>query len=83
MPTFSRAWLLGAVLAAIATFGAAVAQTISPQIGGGISQGFDGGISGTGSVAAPPAGGALLLEDGSSILMLEDGTSQLCLEGGC
>jgi hypothetical protein len=41
------------------------------------------GSSGHGGHVAPPATGALLLEDGSSFLLLEDGSSHLCLEGGC
>lgn len=79
MPISSRAWLLLAVLALIAT--SARSDGIGPFSSG---QSIYGGIGGPATVAAGPGpSGALLLEDGSSILLLEDGTSNLCLEGGC
>jgi hypothetical protein len=58
------------------------AQSITPQIGGGISFGADGGISGTGKQIPQPTG-KLLMADGVSYLLLADGVSKICLAGGC
>jgi hypothetical protein len=43
---------IAAVLASYQAFG----SSITPQLGGGIGFGFDGGISGKGNAVAPPAG---------------------------
>jgi hypothetical protein len=60
---------------------AALAFSVSPQMGGGIGQ-SDGGISVTGAAPGPPPlGTPLTLENGSTPLTMEDGTTNICLEG--
>lgn len=61
-----------------------ISGTVTPQAGGGIDFGFDGGFGGGGAVIAPPGSpGKVLLVDGSSHILLVDGTSQVCRAGGC
>lgn len=59
-----RRELITGALASAAYMRLAQAQSITPQIGGGISRGFDGGVSG-GGAAVPIT--AKLVEDGDSI----------------
>ncbi len=70
-----RDFLLGGT-AALATT-AALAQSITPQIGGGIGQGFDGGLAGAGNsggnLPAPPSGFQYLKGADGSYLKGADG----------
>jgi hypothetical protein len=72
---------LAAALLLIGLTLVAQASTVTPQIGGGISQ-FDGGIGWSGTVAAQPTG-KLLMVDAASHVLQTDGTSKVCLAGGC
>lgn len=70
------------ILAAALIAGVSFAATVTPQIGGGISQ-FDGGVASSGaSIAAQPTG-KILMVDGASFLLKVDGTSKICRAGGC
>lgn len=81
MSTRSRS-VVAIGLAVLTGLAIARADSITPQIGGGIQYGFDGGVSYQHS-GVSPTGNDLLLSDGSSFLLLSDGSSKLCLASGC
>jgi len=82
MSTSSKTIAAALVLLSAVLFGASLyAATMTPQIGGGISQ-FDGGISSQGSQAPQPTGDILLV-DGASFILQTDGASLICRAGGC
>lgn len=70
-------------IASTAALAAGLGGSISPQIGGGVDFGTDGGISGKSAPAAPAASGKILLVDGASFILQTDGTSKICRAGGC
>jgi len=78
MSTSSKAIAAALVLLSAASLYAA---TMTPQIGGGISQ-FDGGISSQGTQAPQPTGDILMV-DGASLILQTDGASLICRAGGC
>lgn len=68
------------VAATLAAFGglakaSGLSGSISPQVGGGIGLGFDGGLGGAGK--PPTNNGVVLLADGTSKLLQTDGTSKV------
>lgn len=70
------------VIAALLIAGGALAASVTPQIGGGISQ-FDGGVASAGGGVAPQPTGLILMTDGVSRILQTDGTSRICRAGGC
>ena len=55
--------ILAVVMVGLATaaYGDGITSGVSPQLGGGIDYGFDGGISGHHGTITPPAAGSALL----------------------
>ena len=78
MSTLSRAILIVALLVSTALY----ASTMTPQIGGGISQ-FDGGVGTSGTVAPQPTGKNPAGRWLSSHLLQTDAASKVCIAGGC
>lgn len=75
--------LLTALLALLLAGAPVAAQTITPQIGGGLGFTFDGGISGKGAPVGPQPTGDILLVDNTSFILQVDGASLICRAGGC
>ena len=79
MSTISR--VIAVALLALLISAKLYANTITPQIGGGISQ-FDGGISAPQAASGPAPTGAILRIDNTSNILRIDGTSLICRAGG-
>jgi hypothetical protein len=80
MSISSRVALAYLVLGAVAAMAAGLSSSITPQVGGGISNGTDGGISKTGGGGG--TAGALMMVNGTNFVLKVNATDHVCLARG-